>query len=118
MSDELVYIGKEHPPNGFTYYDSATGWTMPNPLSQTMDTAAALVLQHDLANPHLQNRCRDIHCATRKLKEYLYAELHRRGLAKPYFVTQDDQAELQRLINAYVPVPTSSRCCGQGSINR
>lgn len=41
------------PPRGWTFYQPETEWTMPDPLSQSFQTAVERIVQHRRANPAL-----------------------------------------------------------------
>lgn len=42
------------PPGGWRFYQPETGWSMPNPLSQSWATAVEAIMQHRKANPALE----------------------------------------------------------------
>src|SRR4029450_7108775 len=104
-------LGEVTPHGGFQYYDAATNWAMPGAMSKTWTTAVRTILEHDLANPQIPNRCQDLNCARRKLDEYTYARLKKLNVAEQFYDT-DESLELQRLITAFVAAPKASRCCG------
>lgn len=49
MSAQLSHT--QTPPQGWSYYQPQTRWTLPNPVSVTFDQAVMLIIKHRQANP-------------------------------------------------------------------
>ena len=66
------------PNGGWKFYQPETGWSMPDPLSQTFDSAVALIASHRRANPALAATA-DLGVVERDLESYTRSRLGSRA---------------------------------------